>query len=80
MVKTIKAKFSHGTFTPLDPPPPELVHEGDEVLLAVSPIAPVSGSLVGDTAGSWKDLLDAEELKRNIYTDRLVATRPPASF
>lgn len=80
MVKTIKAKFSHGTFTPIEPPPPELVHEGDEVLLAVSPITPVSGSIVGETAGSWKGLLDADELKRNIYSDRLVTTRPPASF
>jgi hypothetical protein len=79
-VKTIKARFSRGTFTPLDPPPPDLVHEGEEVLLAVSPIVPPSGSIVRETAGSWKGLLDAEELKRNIYADRLVSTRPPVSF
>lgn len=79
-VKTIKARFSRGTFTPLDPPPPDLVHEGEEVLLAVSPIVSPSGSLVRETAGLWKGLLDAEELKRNIYADRLVATRPPVSF
>jgi hypothetical protein len=80
MVKTIKAKFSHGTFTPLDPPPPELVHEGDEVLLAVSPVAPASVSGIRETAGSWKKLIDGEELKRNIYADRLVTTRQPVSF
>lgn len=80
MVKTIKAKFSHGTFTPLDPPPPELVHEGDEVLLSVSPVTRASGSLVQATAGSWKGLLDGEALKRNIYADRLVTTRQPVSF
>jgi Protein of unknown function DUF104. len=79
-VKTIKARFSRGTFTPLDPPPPDLVHEGEEVLLAVSPIVSPSGSLVRETAGLWKGLLDAEELKRNIYADRLVATRPSVSF
>lgn len=28
------------------------------------------------SAGSWKDLLDGEELKRNIYESRLVSTRP----
>lgn len=28
------------------------------------------------TAGGWKDLIDAEELKRNIYEDRLITTRP----
>jgi predicted DNA-binding antitoxin AbrB/MazE fold protein len=28
------------------------------------------------TAGGWKGLVDAEALKRNIYADRLIATRP----
>ena len=28
------------------------------------------------TAGAWKGLIDAEELKRNIYEDRLIDTRP----
>ncbi len=28
------------------------------------------------TAGGWKGLIDAEELKRNIYADRLITTRP----
>jgi hypothetical protein len=28
------------------------------------------------TAGAWKDLIDAEALKRNIYEDRLIDTRP----
>jgi hypothetical protein len=80
MVKTIKAKFSHGTFTPLDPPPPELVHEGDEVLLAVSPVMPALSSPVRDTAGAWSRLIDGEELKRNICADRLVTIRQPVSF
>ncbi|MBA5867567.1 MAG: hypothetical protein GDA67_12825 [Nitrospira sp. CR1.3] len=80
MIKTIKAKFSHGAFNPLEPPPTDLVHEGDEVLLAVSPITPAAGSIIRETAGAWKDLVDAEEMKRNIYADRLVSTRPPVSF
>jgi hypothetical protein len=28
------------------------------------------------TAGAWKGLIDAETLKRNIYEDRLIDTRP----
>jgi hypothetical protein len=28
------------------------------------------------SAGSWKGLVDGEELKRNIYENRLVSTRP----
>lgn len=80
MIKTIKAKFSHGSFTPLDPPPADLVHEGDEVLLAISPITPAVGSIIRETAGAWRGLVDAEDMKRNIYADRLVSTRPPVTF
>lgn len=80
MVKRIKAKFIHGSFTPLEPPPAELVHEGDDVLLAVSPMTPASGSIILETAGSWTGLVDAEEMKRNISVDRLVATRPLVTF
>jgi hypothetical protein len=28
------------------------------------------------TAGGWKDTIDCEELKRRIYEDRLLSTRP----
>jgi hypothetical protein len=28
------------------------------------------------TAGDWKDTIDCEELKRRIYEDRLLSTRP----
>jgi len=28
------------------------------------------------TAGAWKDTVDCEELKRRIYENRLVSTRP----
>jgi hypothetical protein len=28
------------------------------------------------TAGGWKGLVDADALKRHIYADRLIATRP----
>ncbi len=28
------------------------------------------------SAGAWKGLIDAEQLKREIYADRLVSTRP----
>ena len=27
------------------------------------------------TSGAWKDIIDAEELKRNISADRLISTR-----
>ena len=28
------------------------------------------------TAGAWKDTVDCEELKRQIYGDRLISSRP----
>lgn len=31
--------------------------------------------LLKKTSGAWKDFIDAEELKHNIYADRLISTR-----
>ncbi len=36
--------------------------------------------LLRKTAGSWKGLIDAEKLKRDIYSDRLVSTRSRVKF
>lgn len=32
------------------------------------------------TAGAWKNLIDSERLKKNIYADRLISTRPKVAF
>ena len=32
------------------------------------------------SAGGWKGLIDAEELKRNTYADRLISTRPEPKY
>jgi predicted DNA-binding antitoxin AbrB/MazE fold protein len=81
MVRTIRAKFSRGVFEPLEPAAAEMVREGEEVLITISnePAALV-GDPIRDTASGWKDLIDAEALKRNIYADRLVATRPDVTL
>lgn len=79
MVRTIRARFSKGVFEPLEPEATTVLHEGEEVLLTVSALA--SGDLadpIGGTAGAWRGLVDGETLKRHIYADRLVTTRPPA--
>lgn len=78
MVRTIKAKFSKGVFEPLEPAIADTIREGEEVLITIStgPTAPTRDPL-GETAGGWADLVDAEELKRNIYADRLIVTRSP---
>lgn len=79
MVRTIRAKFSRGVFEPLEPAAAGMVPEGQEVLITISTeSAALAGDPIRDTAGGWKDLVDADALKRNIYTDRLVSTRPDA--
>ena len=77
MVRTIRAKFSRGVFEPLESPAPEIVREGQEVLITISTELSAAGDdPIRDTAGGWKSLIDADALKRNIYADRLVTTRP----
>jgi len=80
MVTTVRAKFLAGHFTPIDPLPPEAVHDGDEVILTVAPAPESSRSALLDTAGAWKGLVDAEALKRDIYASRLISTRPPVAL
>ena len=36
--------------------------------------------LLRKTAGAWKGLIDAEKLKRDIYSDRLISTRSKVKF
>ena len=57
--------------------------EGREVsitILDTITAKPADGSgmreALAATAGAWKGLINAEELKRNIYEDRLLNTRP----
>ncbi|MBI3989953.1 MAG: DUF104 domain-containing protein [candidate division NC10 bacterium] len=77
MIRTIKAKFSKGVFEPLEPEVAEMVREGEEVFITISTSSmALAGDPLKETAGGWKDLIDAEGLKRNIYADRLIATRP----
>lgn len=78
MVRTIKAKFSNGVFEPLEPEVADIVGEGEEVLITISTLPTELGDPFTDTSGGWKGLIDADGLKRNIYADRLIATRPEA--
>ncbi|HHT9137902.1 MAG TPA: antitoxin family protein [Candidatus Wunengus sp. YC60] len=78
MARTIKVRFSHGVIKPLEKVE---FSEGEEftVIIHETPKKPQRKNFrdaLKATAGGWKDLLDAEELKRNIYADRLISTRP----
>lgn len=74
-MKTIKARYSKGVIEPLEKIDLE---EGKEISVTIINIPSIYGKrdALAASAGGWKGLIDAEELKRNIYNDRLVSTRP----
>ena len=78
MGKTIKARFSKGMIEPLEKVE---IREGEvitiSILEATSKIEKRNFSeALKKTAGGWESLIDCDELIRNIYNDRLIATRP----
>ena len=75
MTRAIRARFSKGIIEPLE----ELdLEDGEELHVTISTLFKGGGMLdaLRSTAGGWRDLVDAEELKKSIYADRLVHSRP----
>ena len=73
MAKTFKARFSRGVITPLEKVD---VEEGKEITVTIVDfsVKPNEDAFVR-SAGKWKGTIDAEELIKNIYADRLISTR-----
>jgi len=79
-VKRIRARFSNGVFKPLESIEVEL-EEGEEVSIAISELPSTFKpekiiKALRATSGGWRGLIDADKLKRDIYADRLISTRP----
>ncbi len=74
LAKTIRARFHDGKFEPLEDVD---LPDGREVTLTIVE-APSTQDFAAFSraAGAWKGTLDAEGLIRDIYADRLLATRP----
>ncbi len=77
-MKTIKARFSRGKIEPLEKVD---IEEGEEITLSIlmvpSRVKKKSFlEALKTTAGGWKNLIDCDDLKKNIYSDRLIVTRP----
>jgi len=75
MTRTIRARVTRGLLAPIEPLE---LPEGSEVDVTVT-VDRASAEDVAAfrrAAGSWRGTLDAEELIRNIYADRLLQTRP----
>jgi predicted DNA-binding antitoxin AbrB/MazE fold protein len=73
MGSTIRARFSDGALKPLEALE---LKEGEEVTITIVSSSSRAGTdWLERTAGGWAGLVDAEELKREIYNSRLIATR-----
>lgn len=73
MRTTIKARFSGGVLKPLEEVE---LKEGEEVTVTILGLSSKThAGWLGQTAGGWVGLIDAEELKREIYESRLLSTR-----
>lgn len=75
MLKTIKARFRNGVIEPLEKVE---LKEGEEFAMTIvkPPETKDEEDAFKESRGGWKELIDCEELKRNIYKDRLIQTRP----
>jgi predicted DNA-binding antitoxin AbrB/MazE fold protein len=74
MAGTVSARVGRGVLELLEKVD---LPEGREVSVTIleTPVARSSDGLKR-SAGAWKGLVDAEKLIENIYTDRLISTRP----
>lgn len=77
-MKTIKARYSKGVIKPLEDVE---IGEGEEITIRIIEVPSRKKKksfleALKVTAGGWKNLINCDELKRNIYNDRLITTRP----
>ena len=74
MGRTVRARVKGGTLELLEKVD---LPEGEEVTVTILEVpSRHSREMFRRAAGAWKDTVDAEALIRNIYADRLIATRP----
>jgi predicted DNA-binding antitoxin AbrB/MazE fold protein len=67
MAKTIKAKFKEGIIEPLEKLE---IEEGKEILVTIEEVS--KEDAFEKAAGSWKDLVDTDELLKDIYESRKI--------
>ena len=76
MLKTVKATYSKGVLTPLEP---LALEEGAEVKVSIDVRTAISEGerrvRSRSAVGAWKDKIDGEELKRTLYEARISGSR-----
>ena len=78
MSTTIRARFANGVLEPLEDP---RLKEGDEVVVRIEALSSAPGlTWLEETAGGWKGLVAADDLKRRIEESRLLVTRLEPRF
>jgi predicted DNA-binding antitoxin AbrB/MazE fold protein len=74
MSRTIRARVNRGILEPLEA---INVPDGTEVTVTILDVPSVEDfDAFRRSAGGWRGTINAEELIRNIYADRELATRP----
>lgn len=74
MAGTIRARMKGGMLEPLEALD---FPEGKEVTVTILDVPSVRDvDAFRRAAGGWKGTIDADELIKNIYADRLISTRP----
>ena len=76
MGKRIKAEFSKGV---IKPPKKLDIEEGKKITITIEEVPfemTKAIDFLRNSFGGWKGLIDAEKLKRDIYKDRLISSRP----
>lgn len=74
MRKTIGTKFTNGVIKPLEK---VYIEEGKEIVVTITEVSlKPQKDAFEKSAGAWKDLINCDELIKNIYSDRLISTRP----
>lgn len=74
MSRTIRARVKQGLLEPLEAID---IPDGTEVTVTIVDVPSAEDfEAFRRAAGSWKGTVDADELIRNIYADRRIATRP----
>ena len=74
MSRTIRARVKQGLLEPLEAIE---IPDGTEVTVTIVDVPSAEDfEAFRRAAGSWRGTVDANELIRNIYADRRIATRP----
>ena len=79
MIANVKARFSKGVLTPLEPLDLE---EGQEVMVSIEDVPSTDRRLeaLRASAGGWEGSRDPEELKRLLYEARVKGSREPVEL